>query len=598
MKQKQPKMKTTIALILGIISSVALILPACAQESLFIAYPPKDRQTTSDRIFIIGTATGSGQLLINNTPVNRSSGGHFAPSFPLKIGDNLFEIKWGDATVEITVKRTPTQPTIPSGVAFAPNSLTPTRDIARLPDSLICFGAVAPPNATVTVTLGTQTIPLLPENTIQLPPNNAVLTDQNQPQGGISTYSGCDTFTQIGNLGYPLFELNLQGKTITEEGKGKVEIIPPNPLTVVEVTATQGVARTGPSTNYSRLTPLLQRTQASVTGVEGEWLRLDYGGWIKTAETKPLSSKIPPRSFIRSISSRQVPGATEIVFPLQTPVPVTVKQSDKTFTLTLYNTITQTDTIYVNDDPIIQRLDWEQSNPTQAEYTFLLKSHQQWGYQLRYEATNLILTLRHPPQLSSSTSAPLEGISILLDPGHGGKELGATGPNGYPEKDANLALSLLLQQELIRLGATVYMTRETDIDVSLSERVEMINQLKPTLALSIHYNALPNNGDAINTAGIGMFWYHPQAHSLAVHLHNYISDKLNRPRYGIFWNNLTLTRPHAAPSILMELGFMINPVEFEWITNPRERDKLAEAIALGVVEWLQQEPQMHADKRR
>ena len=99
--------------------------------------------------------------------------------------------------------------------------------------------------------------------------------------------------------------------------------------------------------------------------------------------------------------------------------------------------------------------------------------------------------------------------------------------------------------------------------MSLKERIAMINEIKPTLSLSIHYNALPDNGDAINTAGIGMFWYHPQAHSLSVFLHNYLVDKLNRPSYGVFWNNLALTRPHTAPSILMELGFMINPVEFE-----------------------------------
>ncbi|NEO49830.1 MAG: N-acetylmuramoyl-L-alanine amidase, partial [Moorea sp. SIO4A3] len=103
---------------------------------------------------------------------------------------------------------------------------------------------------------------------------------------------------------------------------------------------------------------------------------------------------------------------------------------------------------------------------------------------------------------------------------------------------------------------------------------------------SIHYNALPDYGDAINTAGIGMFWYHTQAHDLSVFLHNYLVQKLRRPSYGVFWNNLALTRPHKAPSVLLELGFMINPVEFEWISNPREQRQLANAIADGITEWL------------
>ncbi len=72
-------------------------------------------------------------------------------------------------------------------------------------------------------------------------------------------------------------------------------------------------------------------------------------------------------------------------------------------------------------------------------------------------------------------------------------------------------MSKLIKRELEKLGATVYLTRETDIDLSLPARVEMINNLQPTLAISVHYNALPDDGDALNTQGIGIFWYHPQA---------------------------------------------------------------------------------------
>jgi N-acetylmuramoyl-L-alanine amidase len=72
-------------------------------------------------------------------------------------------------------------------------------------------------------------------------------------------------------------------------------------------------------------------------------------------------------------------------------------------------------------------------------------------------------------------------------------------------------MSKLIKRELEKLGATVYLTRETDIELSLPARVEMINNLQPTLALSVHYNALPDDGDALNSKGIGIFWYHPQA---------------------------------------------------------------------------------------
>ncbi|MEO0869789.1 MAG: N-acetylmuramoyl-L-alanine amidase, partial [Cyanobacteria bacterium J06642_11] len=118
------------------------------------------------------------------------------------------------------------------------------------------------------------------------------------------------------------------------------------------------------------------------------------------------------------------------------------------------------------------------------------------------------------------------------------------------------------------------------------DRVAVIDATEPTMALSLHYNALPDNGDALNTAGIGAFWYHPQAHDLALFLHNYLVETLDRPAYGVYWNNLALTRPSVTPTVLMELGFMINPYEFEWIVDPVAQQELAKAVADGVAEWV------------
>lgn len=132
----------------------------------------------------------------------------------------------------------------------------------------------------------------------------------------------------------------------------------------------------------------------------------------------------------------------------------------------------------------------------------------------------------------------------------------------------------------------VYLTREKDQDLALEARVAMIDKIKPDLAISLHYNALPDDGDAEHTQGISSFWYNTQAQAPAMFLHDYLVEKLNRPDAGTFWNNLALTRPHTAPSILLELGFMINPEEFEWITDEREQKELAKTLAQGIKEWF------------
>jgi N-acetylmuramoyl-L-alanine amidase len=565
--------------------------PVWAEQPLSVVYPPANHKTTADRIFFIGTAPPSGEVLVNGKAIARSSAGHFAPSFPLQLGENQFTLRHKNQQVQIKVTRTSTQPTLPTGLGFAKDSLTPAADMATMPGELICFGAVASPNSTVSVQLANQTIPLLPQSQeVELPPNSAALTQGNQPTlgtagRGIGKYQGCATAEAPAELGTPQFQLTLNGQTISQAGSGKISILSPAKLEVAEVIADAGVARTGPSTDHSRLTPLPKGTRATVTGREGEWVRLDYGAWIKASEVRVVPGAVPVRSIIRSIRARPVDGATEVYFPLQAPVPVSVQQGSSTLTLTLYNTTAQTDIIRLDDDPLISRLDWQQTAPGQVQYTFNLKSFQQWGYSLKYEGTTLVLALRHPAKVSSSQK-PLTGVKILLDPGHGGAESGALGPTSYPEKAVNLAVSKLLQQELVARGATVYMTREEDKDVSLQDRVAMIDKLKPAIAISVHYNSLPDNGDAEKTQGIGTFWYNTQAHSLAVFLHNYLVKKLDRPSYGVFWNNLALTRPATTPAVLLELGFMSNPVEFEWVTNPQEQPKLASAIADGITEWF------------
>lgn len=572
------------------IASIMLTTPAAAEQPLFVAYPPPEHKTTSDRIFLIGTAAPDAEVLVNGQRIERSPAGHFAPTFPLELGENIFTLTHQDQQLEIKVTRESSSPTVPEGIAFVESSLTPTVDIARMSGELICFGAIAPPNATVSVQVGDRTIPLmLNRESVSLPSNLAVLTGTTDPNISreAGNFEGCTTAPQNPtNWGQPRYQLSMNGQTKTQMAAGNIEIVSPSQITVAEVTADAAVARTGPSTNHSRLTPLPKGTRAAVTGREGEWIRLDYGAWIKAEEARILSAGIPPRSAIRGVRSRQVPGWTEVLFPLQTAVPVTVTQGDRNLALTLHNTVAQTDTIAFNDDRLVERMDWQPLDSDRVEYTFHLKPSHQWGYKLRYEGTTLILSLRHPPNVTGSRNQPLTGMRILLDPGHGSSEdLGARGPTGYPEKDVTLIVSKLLRDELQQRGATVLMTREGDEDLWPHDRVEQIERDEPHLALSVHYNALPDFGDAINTAGIGMFWYHPQAHDLSVFLHNYLVQKLNRPSYGVFWNNLALTRPSVAPSVLLELGFMINPTEFEWIVDEQEQKKLAKTLADAIVDW-------------
>ncbi|MCS6959142.1 MAG: N-acetylmuramoyl-L-alanine amidase [Pseudanabaenaceae cyanobacterium SKYGB_i_bin29] len=539
---------------------------------LIVTYPPPQHTTTSDRIFVLGTAPKGGNVFVNGKPIRRSEFGHFAPSFPLRLGRNELTVTYGQQRKILRIDRLPAVP-VPPAFGFVPDSLFPRQKVVLPPGELVCFQAIATPNSTVTVARENWQMSLVSVPQLVLPPNHAVLTHTAQThsrQPGL--YQGC---TRQAISGKYVYKLTQGDRSITAPAPGELVIRETFPT--VLVTTDQAVTRSGPGTDYSRLTPLPQGTQAMVTGQIGNWLRLEYGAWIEQKDTKTIERATPVRSIIRGVSSRPGMAATEILFPLEVPVPISIRQEAQKLVLTLHYVTAQTDTVFLSPNPVIERLDFQQVSPDRVEYTLTFKTKQQWGYSTRYEGNTLVLTVRHPsPQ-----------VRVLIDPGHGSSnDLGARGPNGYPEKDVTLKVAQLLARALQTKGIEVILTRSGDEDLLPQQRAEIINRVKPTLALSLHYNALPDNGDAETTQGIGTFWYHPHSHHLAQFLHDYLTGKLNRQSYGVFWGNLALTRPTIAPSVLLELGFMTHPQEFAWITDPQAQQQLADVLAEGIVRWL------------
>ena len=109
---------------------------------------------------------------------------------------------------------------------------------------------------------------------------------------------------------------------------------------------------------------------------------------------------------------------------------------------------------------------------------------------------------------------PLSGITIMVDPGHGGSETGAIGPLGldYAEKDMNLDNSFKLKAELESLGAKVLMTRTTDIDLSLNDRLAASKNAMPDM----FFNPLQQHAGQW-TFGIFRFLYLLSGSSRQVH---------------------------------------------------------------------------------
>lgn len=109
------------------------------------------------------------------------------------------------------------------------------------------------------------------------------------------------------------------------------------------------------------------------------------------------------------------------------------------------------------------------------------------------------------------------GVRVVLDPGHGGQNMGALGAYGVYEKYVTLSIALRLGRLLEKEpGVTVFYTRKDDVFVGLSERAELANALDADLFVSIHCNASPHRDpNGIETFFLGMGGNDPEADEVA-----------------------------------------------------------------------------------
>jgi N-acetylmuramoyl-L-alanine amidase len=565
------KFLKAVVLILMTISFI-ISIPVLAQpKSLSVSYPPNNYKTKVNKVFFVGAAPLAGEVTINGKLIDRNSAGNFTPTLPLQEGDNNFSVRYQSEEVKIKIiKESNTAPIAtpsPSEEGETRSNNTP-----QVPALASCGDIAA---------------------------ENTLLSTGGEPQAiyGAGRYLSCAIAKATGTTDQPVSPQQsnqpISVKPIVAIAPSQTQPSAAGNLEVAEVLQNDTIARTGPSSNYARSTPLLQGTKATVVnrqdgdnnGKKISWIQLDYGGWVNAADLK-LTTGTAPQSVVRNVRSQNSGSSTDVLFPLQIRVPLVIEQTEKTLRLTLYNTTTPAESVKLTNNSVIEKVDSRSVAPNQVEYTFTYKSRQQWGYKYRYDGNNLVLSLRHAPRLRQQSNKPLSGIKILLDPGHGGSDSGAVGQNGYTEKEANLFAAKLLANELISKGATVYLTREIDKTVPLDERRGLVEKIEPTISLSIHYNSLPVGTDPLKVKGFSVFWYHSQAQGLAAFLHNYVAQYGDRPQYGVIWDNLALVRPAAAPSVLLELGFMSNPDEFQWISDPQAQQQMAKTLASGITQWF------------
>ncbi len=205
-----------------------------------------------------------------------------------------------------------------------------------------------------------------------------------------------------------------------------------------------------------------------------------------------------------------------------------------------------------------------------------------------------LLTISLPNVTASINNLNLLGKKIVLDAGHGGTDSGAK--NGkIVEKELNLLLVKKLEKELISRGATVYLTREEDNDLSartserkrsdLYNRAKYINTIKPNMYISIHLNATISS----SWKGLQVFYNKNNEENkvIAETITNNLKNNINNIREVKEENKYYMYKYIKYPGVLIEAGFISNPDENYLLRQEEYQNKLIILIADAIEKYYQ-----------
>lgn len=179
--------------------------------------------------------------------------------------------------------------------------------------------------------------------------------------------------------------------------------------------------------------------------------------------------------------------------------------------------------------------------------------------------------------ISLSFTRPEKKVDIVIDAGHGGNDLGVTA-NSITEKQ--IVEQITNKIKSFNSNVVIHLTRNEDKFLSLEERTEFINKLKPDLVLSLHVNSSLNN----ETSGLEFYVakgteFFEKSSEIAGKLHNKLSGSTCLKMSGIKTGPFYILKKSDVPAVIVELGYLTNENDKRHLIDDNEQNKIAKSIS-------------------
>ncbi len=192
---------------------------------------------------------------------------------------------------------------------------------------------------------------------------------------------------------------------------------------------------------------------------------------------------------------------------------------------------------------------------------------------------------RQVPTTGELPTLPNGRFTVVIDPGHGGRDPGAVGINGLQEKQVVNDIAPRVAAILREQGANVVMTRDSDIEVDLAPRVQTAERVNASIFVSIHANAISMSRPDVN--GLETFYASDSGQRLANTVHATVLRAMGMRDRRVRSARFYVIRRTSMPAILVETGFVTGAEDAPNLADPAWRERMAEAIAEGILLHLQ-----------
>lgn len=549
------------------------------------------------------------EVTLNGERVEPSELGGFSLWEDLEVGENTFTFTHKGRNYTYVIDR--------KVVIF--QSVSPANATLKMAGgATLGVSAVAYSGSTITATLNGQTIQLEAsgggdgataeskyityEGTFTLP--KATSKEQNLGQiafGG--SYAGVNQ----GAAGASIIVDKLPDAVDPDEATGQEM-----PMATVQLTyANTYPYNTTPAYPQAVLYQLPYGTQDIVVSENGEFYNLRSGKTVKKSAVSLTSEIFQGNNTISSLEYGVEGNDTVIRLTMDWPSPFSLSLSPypaadgsqsgskqnyyfqaNTVTL-LFDYVTNIGEGAVSGDfgwspifsgtPQLERVRNQQLNIYQYKMTLPLnETGRYYGCHAEWEGNTLVLRFNHP-----AAGGDLSGLTVVVDPGHGGRDNGNMAGRDEVEKNINYWQAMAVGEALSNAGAQVIYTRQDDSNPSLEQRALTAHRYRADLFISCHQNSAGKNA---TPHGVQVYYNAPFSQPLAMYVQKQLEPLMGDSQWN-YWNgpnasyNFAVTRERQYPSILIEFGFLSNPGDEALALSDSHRRAMADAVVQGVIDY-------------